>query len=76
MSCRTKRLRGSQSASAIAAALEEEDEEEDDDSSDEDDEDDEEESENPRWLLYQSIRNTGNESNFGCSFFIVLIVVS
>lgn len=67
MLCRTKRLRGSQSASAIAAALEEEEEEEEDDDSSDEDDDDEEESENPRWQLYQSIRNTGNESNLSCS---------
>ncbi|XP_034240054.1 protein polybromo-1 isoform X2 [Thrips palmi] len=54
---RNKRLRGSHSASAIAAALQDEDDDED---SDDDDLSDDEESDNPRWQLYQSVKNTGN----------------
>ncbi|KAK3930738.1 Protein polybromo-1 [Frankliniella fusca] len=54
---RSKRLRGTQSASAIAAALQYQD---DEDSSEDDDDASDEEPDNPRWQLYHSVKNTGN----------------
>lgn len=53
ISLRNKRLRGIQSASAIAAALQDEDDSDEDD----DDPSDDEESDNPRWQLYQSVKS-------------------
>jgi len=56
--CRNKRLRGAQSASAVIAALRYEDEESDDGNPS--DSNDGEEPDNPRWQLYNAVRNTTN----------------